>query len=130
MAEGVNKVILVGQLGKDPETKTMQDGKMNCKFSLATSETYGGNKKTEWHNITVWGKTAEIVSQYCKKGKQIYLEGKIQYRSYEKDGQTKYITEINARKITFLGGGQKQEKRETYAKPDDGWGNDDLPFGS
>ena len=110
MAEGVNKAILVGNLGKDPELSYTQNGTARCRFPLATSESYmnsAGEKqeRTEWHNIVVWGKLAETVSKFMQKGRQIYVEGRIQSRSWDdKDGQKRYITEINAAKVTFLGG--------------------------
>lgn len=109
MAEGVNKAILVGNLGKDPELSYTQSGVARCRFSLATSESYNNNagerqERTEWHNIVVWGKLAETVSKFLQKGRQVYLEGRIQNRSYDdKDGVKRYITEINANKVTFLG---------------------------
>jgi single-strand DNA-binding protein len=111
MADGVNKVILVGNLGKDPEVGYTQSGTALCKFSLATGESYVNNAgerqdKTEWHNIIVWGKQGENVGKYLSKGRQVYIEGKIQTRSWddEKTGQKKYMTEINAQRVVFLGG--------------------------
>ncbi len=111
MADGVNKVILVGNLGKDPEVGYTQGGTALCKFSLATGESYVNNAgerqdKTEWHNIIVWGKQGENVGKYLSKGRQVYIEGKIQTRSWddEKTGQKKYMTEINAQRVVFLGG--------------------------
>ena len=109
MAEGVNKAILVGNLGRDPELSYTQSGTARCKFSLATSESYTNNAgerqdRTEWHNIVVWGKQAETVSKFLQKGRQVFIEGRIQTRSYDdKDGNRKYMTEINANKIVFLG---------------------------
>jgi single-strand DNA-binding protein len=110
MAEGVNKAILVGNLGKDPELSYTQSGVARSRFSLATTESYNNNagerqERVEWHNIVVWGKQAEIVSKFLQKGRQVYLEGRIQSRSYDdKDGNKRYITEINANRIVFLGG--------------------------
>jgi single-strand DNA-binding protein len=110
MAEGVNKAILVGNLGKDPELSYTQSGTARCRFSLATSESYSNNagerqERTEWHNIVVWGKLAETVSKFMQKGRQVYIEGRIQNRSYDdKEGNKRYISEVNANKITFLGG--------------------------
>ncbi len=110
MAEGVNKAILVGNLGKDPELSYTQNGVARCRFSLATSESYNNNagerqERTEWHNIVVWGKLAETVAKFLQKGRQVFLEGRIQNRSYEdKDGIKRYISEINANRVTFLGG--------------------------
>lgn len=105
----VNKVILIGRLGRDPELRHTQGGKAVANFTLATDETWKDSsgekqKKTEWHNIVVWGPSAEnFVDKYLHKGDQIYLEGKIQSRSYEaKEGGTKYITEINVTDIKPL----------------------------
>ncbi|MCP4601384.1 MAG: single-stranded DNA-binding protein [Proteobacteria bacterium] len=109
MVEGVNKAILVGNLGKDPELSYTQSGVARCRFSLATSESYTNNtgerqERTEWHNIVVWGKLAETVSKFLQKGRQVYLEGRIQNRSYDdKEGIKRYISEVNANRVTFLG---------------------------
>jgi single-strand DNA-binding protein len=110
MAEGVNKAILVGNLGKDPELSYTQSGTARCRFPIATSESYVNNagerqERTEWHNIVVWAKMAETVSKFMQKGRQVYIEGRIQTRSWDdKEGVKRYITEINASKVTFLGG--------------------------
>ncbi|MBN1604044.1 MAG: single-stranded DNA-binding protein [Chitinispirillaceae bacterium] len=107
---GVNKVILVGNLGKDPELKYTPGGQAVATFSLATSERFtdkNGQRqdRTEWHNIVVWGKQAEIVNQYLKKGRTVYLEGSIRTRSWDdKDGVKKYRTEINVQTFQFIGG--------------------------
>lgn len=106
---GVNKVILVGNLGKDPEVRHMDSGRAVANFSLATSETYKNKDgervtHTEWHNCVVWSPLAEIVEKYTKKGSQIYLEGKLATRSWEdKEGNKRYTTEIVGREITLLG---------------------------
>ncbi len=105
---GVNKVILVGRLGFDPEVKTISSGNTVCRLRLATSESWvkEGQKqeKTEWHRITVWGKLGEICGKHLTKGRQIYVEGKLQTRSYEdQQGQTKYSTEVVATTVQFLG---------------------------
>jgi single-strand DNA-binding protein len=105
---GVNKVILVGNVGKDPVVQYLKEDVPVARFTLATSETYRDKKgekvtNTEWHNIVVWRNTAKVVEQYVKKGTQLYVEGKITNRSYEKDGVTKYMTEIVANTIQFLG---------------------------
>lgn len=104
---GINKVILVGNVGKDPEVQYIREDVPVAKFTLATSETYKDNNgqkvtTTEWHNIVAWRSTAKIVEQYIKKGSQLYIEGKITSRSYEKDGVTRYFTEIVANKIQML----------------------------
>jgi single-strand DNA-binding protein len=106
---GVNKVILVGRLGKEPEVRNLDNGAIVANFSLATSESYKdkttGDKKeiTEWHNIVIWGKLAEIVQRYVHKGDLIYVEGKLRTRSWEKDGVTKYTTEVLGDNMTMLG---------------------------
>lgn len=100
MAGSICKVILIGNLGKDPEVRTMTSGDKVCNFSLATSITWKdkqGEKqeKTTWHNIVVWNKgLVNVCESYLKKGSKVYIEGTIENRSYEKDGQTKYISEI------------------------------------
>ncbi|HPH15711.1 MAG TPA: single-stranded DNA-binding protein [Bacteroidales bacterium] len=104
----INKVILVGNVGADPEIRYISDGVSTGKIKLATSETYlDKNKervtKTEWHNIVVWNALAKTAETYVKKGMQLYIEGKISTRSYEKDGETKYFTEIIASEMKFLG---------------------------
>jgi single-strand DNA-binding protein len=107
----VNKVILVGNLGKDPEVRYTQTGSAVANFSVATSEQWNdrdGKKqeRTEWHNIVVWGKQAEHCGQYLSKGRQVFIEGSIRTRSYDdKSGNKRYITEIVAQRIQFLGGG-------------------------
>ena len=104
----VNKVILIGNLGKDPEVKTVGSDKV-ANFTLTTNESYkdkDGNKvdQTEWHNIVMWRKLAELAEKYLTKGSQIYLEGKLKTRSWEdQDGNKKYMTEIQAFSMTFLG---------------------------
>lgn len=107
----VNKVILVGHLGKDPEVRYTQTGSAVGNFSLATSEQWNDRdgkrqERTEWHNIVVWGKQAETCGQYLAKGRQVYVEGSIRTRSYDdKSGNKRYVTEIVAQRIQFLGGG-------------------------
>jgi single-strand DNA-binding protein len=107
---GVNKVILVGRLGKDPELKTITGGNNVCQFPLATSENWTdkqGQKqeRTEWHRVVVWGKLAELCGKYLAKGRQAYIEGRLQTRSWEDpQGQKRYSTEIVANTVQFLGG--------------------------
>lgn len=105
----VNKVILIGNVGSDPEIKYLQEDVPVARFSLATNETYknkSGEKvtNTEWHNIVIWRGLAKVVEKYVKKGSKLYIEGKITTRQYEKDGQTKYFTEIVAREMHMLDG--------------------------
>ena len=108
---GVNKVILLGNLGKDPEVRTLEGGAKLARFSIATSESYTdrstGEKhtQTEWHNVVVWRGLAETAEKYLKKGDKIYIEGKLRTRSYEdQQGVTKYSTEIIANNFVMLGG--------------------------
>lgn len=113
----VNRVILVGNLGADPELKYTPSSKAVCNMSVATTETWkdkGGAKqeKTEWHRITVWGDLAENCSKYLAKGRSVYVEGKLQTRSYEKDGQKHYATDIVASNVVFLGGGGEGGSKE------------------
>ncbi|MBT4729130.1 MAG: single-stranded DNA-binding protein, partial [Bacteroidetes bacterium] len=105
----VNKVILVGNVGKDPELRTFDSGTTKASFSMATSETYKNREgekvtNTEWHNLVVWGNLTKVVEQFVKKGSQIYIEGKLTSRSYESDGVTKYITEVRVNDLVLLGG--------------------------
>jgi single-strand DNA-binding protein len=106
---GVNKAILVGHLGKDPEVRTLENGVKVARFSVATTESYKDKNtgqrvdNTEWHNVTVWRGLADVAENYLKKGAQVYVEGKIQTRSYEQEGITKYSTDIVARELTMLG---------------------------
>jgi len=139
---GINKVILIGNLGRDPETMTFDNGVKKTTFSLATSESYKnkeGNRvdQTEWHNIVLWRGLAEVAEKYLQKGSQIYLEGKIKTRSYEQDGKKKYVTEIFGDNMTMLGrreggsNGEYQKKvaqTETAQEPDVVVPDDDLPF--
>ncbi|NTW24240.1 MAG: single-stranded DNA-binding protein [Lentimicrobium sp.] len=109
MARGVNKVILIGNLGKDPEIQNFDKGVKKAAFSLATTETYRNREgqeieQTEWHNIILWRGLAEVAEKYLKKGSQVYIEGRIRSRSYEKDGQKRYITEIEGDTLNMLGG--------------------------
>jgi single-strand DNA-binding protein len=107
---GVNKVILVGNLGKDPEVRHLEGGNSVANFTLATNEYYKDKQgarveRTEWHNISAWRGLAELAEKYLKKGSQVYIEGKLRTRQYQdKDQQTRYITEIIAEEISLLGG--------------------------
>ena len=107
---GINKVILVGRLGRDPEIRYTPDGTAVANFSIATSEEWKdkntGEKRerTEWHRIVAWRRLGELCGEYLSKGRQVYVEGKLQTRSWEQDGVTRYMTEIVASDIQFLGG--------------------------
>jgi single-strand DNA-binding protein len=115
MAGGVNKVILIGNLGKDPEVRYTPDGRAVANFNIATSESWTDKatnekkEKTEWHRIVVWGKTAENCAEYLSKGRQVYIEGRLQTREWtNKEGQKQYTTEVVANPVggvVFLGGG-------------------------
>jgi len=106
---GVNKAILVGNLGRDPELRQTPSGQSVCNFTLATSESWmdrNGERveRTEWHRIVAWGKTGELCAQYLSKGRTVYVEGRIQTREWEdKDGNKRYTTEINAQTVNFIG---------------------------
>jgi len=145
---GINKVILVGHLGKDPEVRTFENSSdptrpiKKATFTLATTETKrnkDGQKTdvTEWHNIVLWRGLAEIAEKYLRKGQLVYLEGKIRSRTYEKDGQTRYFTEIEGDNMTMLGGKKdgestvpmKSEVPDITSEPEaPGVVDDDLPF--
>lgn len=145
---GVNKVILIGRLGKDPEVRNLDNGAVVANFSIATSESYKdrttGEKKevTEWHNIVLWRGLAEIAQKYLRKGDMVFIEGKLRTRSWEKDGVTRYTTEVVADNMTMLspksGGGSgmggdyagdrssNESVRSNAATADTS--TDDLPF--
>ncbi|NTV61277.1 MAG: single-stranded DNA-binding protein [Chlorobiaceae bacterium] len=119
MARGLNKVMLIGHLGSDPELRTTNSGQSVVNFTVATNENFkdsSGNlqERTEWHRIVVWGKLAEICSQYLKKGRQVYLEGRLQTRSWDdtKSGEKKYATEIVCTDMQMLGGQRDQAGSE------------------
>jgi single-strand DNA-binding protein len=137
---GVNKVILVGRLGADPEVKQLQGGATAARLSVATSENWldkQGQKqeRVEWHRVTAWNKLAEVAGKFLTKGRQVYIEGKIQTRSWEKDGQKHYATEIVANTIQFLGSAPGQRDGAPNAGPEPtgdygGFGGDqeEIPF--
>lgn len=123
----LNHVVLIGALGKDPEIRYTQSGTAVASFSMATSEKIKGDEKTEWHNITAWGKTAEICGEYLSKGKQCCVTGKIQTRKWQdRDGKDHYSTEIVAERVVLLGGkaekGARQQEEPSF-DPDE-----DCPF--
>lgn len=124
----VNKVLLLGRLGKDPEVKHLNNSAV-CNLSVATSESWTdkqGQKqeKTEWHRVQVWGKLAELCGQYLAKGRQVYVEGRLQTRSWDKDGQKQYVTEVVATTIQFLGGKPEQGQAQS------GWSDDQVQGGA
>ncbi|MEK2645093.1 single-stranded DNA-binding protein [Bdellovibrio sp. BCCA] len=127
---GVNKVILVGRLGADPEVKAIGSGSTVARLNIATSETWVKDgqrqEKTEWHRVTVWGKLAEICGKHLAKGRQVYVEGKLQTRQWEdQQGQKRYTTEIVASTVQFLGaaGAESGAGRSSSSA-----GNDDFNF--
>jgi len=117
-SEGLNKVLLIGNLGADPELKFTQGGQAVLRIRLATTERYSNKagerqERTEWHNITVWGNRGEALSKFLTKGKTIYVEGRIQTRDYQdKEGIKRYATDIVANEILLLGGGRGDGARE------------------
>jgi single-strand DNA-binding protein len=130
----LNKVMLIGNLGKDPELRFTPQGRAVARFSLATSESWTdqqGQKqdRTEWHNVVVWGKQAETCGQYLSKGRQVYIEGSVRSRQYDdKEGQKRYITEVIAQRVQFLGGGRGEGGGGRGAGPGGGsGGGDDAP---
>lgn len=150
---GVNKVILVGRLGKEPEVRNLDNGATVANFTIATSESYKdkttGEKKevTEWHNIVLWRGLAEIAQKYLHKGDLVYIEGKLRTRSWEKEGVTRYTTEVVADNMTMLGSrgnsgggggyssggdsanrGTERAASESYTTPAADNSTDDLPF--
>ena len=113
MAEGLNKVMLLGNLGADPELKMTQGGQSVLKLRLATTETYldknqTRQERTEWHSVTLWGKRGEALAKFLTKGERIFVEGSLRTSSYEKNGEKRYSTEINATNIILAGRGKGQ----------------------
>jgi single-strand DNA-binding protein len=152
----LNKAILIGNLGADPETRYMQDGTCVCNIRLATTERYKDRngerqERTEWHRVVLWGKLGEIANQYLKKGSQVYIEGRIETRKWtDREGQDRYTTEIRASEMKMLGGrgeggggarggdfqgGERQQAPQQSSDPfadapgfDDVPVDDDIPF--
>ncbi len=138
MSKSLNKAQLIGNLGKDPELKYTSAGVAVATFSIATSDSWKdqeGNtqERTEWHNIVAWRKLAEICGEWLKKGKRVYIEGRIQTRNYEKDGVKRYITEIVADQLIMLDGGPRSSNGGEAEAPASATESvpakeDDLPF--
>ncbi len=139
----INKVILVGNLGRDPEVSYTPGGMAVAKFSIATSEKWKDKnsgemqERTEWHRITAFGRLGEICGEYLSKGRQVYIEGRLQYGSYEKDGVTHYTTDIIAREMKMLGSrgsgdtyspSEPSASPEYNAPPRPDTEDDDIPF--
>ena len=143
---GINKVILVGNLGQDPEVKYTAGGAAVTTLSLSTSESWKDKdtgqdqEKTEWHRVVLWRRLAEIAGEYLKKGSKVYIEGQLQTRKWEQDGQTRYTTEVVGRDMQFLDsrGNTSSDNSSTYEDvnqdmgsqnlPDSGITDDDIPF--
>ena len=156
MALGINKVILVGNLGKDPITQDIGNGIKKATFTLATTESISGRdgtktEHTEWHNIILWRGLAEVAEKYLRKGHTVYIEGRLRSRQYDdKDGNKRYITEVNCDNMVMLGGGKQSGPTPIVTSPQAQFGtqpvnqndttpennvsfsneasNDDLPF--
>lgn len=153
MSRSLNKAMVIGNLGSDPEVRSTQSGTRVATLSVATSRSWTGRdgqtqEKTEWHRIVAWDRLAEICEQYLSKGDRVYIEGRIEYRQWEgDDGRTRYTTEIRAREMIMLGGrGGGGPSRESGRRPEQGsrresddedfadfssealTGEDDLPF--
>jgi len=134
---GVNRVILIGNLGADPEMRYTPDGTAVCNFRIATTERFKdrqGNlqERTEWHRVVAWRKLAEICGQYLAKGKQVYVEGRIRNETWEKDGAKQYSYKIEADTMQMLGGpgpgNRVQEPEASFGPPEGGVPEDDIPF--
>lgn len=139
---GVNKVILIGNLGKDPEVRHLESGAVVANFPIATSESYKDRKtgekitQTEWHNIVIWRGLAEVAEKYLKKGSSVYIEGKLRTRSWDdKEGNKRYTTEIVADNMTMLGGksdsgssSDNNSSQESASSTFEGDSSGDLPF--
>lgn len=134
MAAGVNKVILVGHLGADPELRYTANGTAVARFRIATTETYtdrsgARQERTEWHRIVVWGKLAEICGQYLSKGRLVYIEGRIRSDTWEQEGVKRYSYEIVAENMKMLGGrGPEREAEPPFPPPEGEVPEDDIPF--
>ncbi|MEQ8693287.1 MAG: single-stranded DNA-binding protein [Pseudomonadales bacterium] len=141
MARGINKVILIGNLGRDPETRYAQNGGAVTNFSVATSESWrdkssGENQeRTEWHNVVCFARLAEIAGEYLRKGSKVYIEGSLRTSSWEQDGQKRYKTEIMARELQMLdsrgggmGGGQGGYDQQSSGAPSGFGGKQSAPM--
>lgn len=136
----LNKVTLIGNLGADPEVRYTGSGQTVANFSIATTEKWQGGEKTEWHRVVVFGKQAETCKEYLSKGRQVYIEGRLQTRQWDdKTGNKRYTTEVITQRVLFLGSapaGARQARTDTPAEsaptgtPDStpGFADDDIPF--
>jgi single-strand DNA-binding protein len=136
MARGVNKVILIGHLGADPELRYTASGMAKAKFRIATNESYTdrqGNRqeRTDWHSVVAWGKTAEICGQYLSKGRQVYIEGRLRPNTWEKEGVKQYSYDIHVDNVELLGSGRGPEREvmePPFPPPEGKPPEDDFPF--
>lgn len=139
MSKGINKALLLGNLGQDPEVRYTQSGTAVCNFSMATERSVKKGDEwvpeTEWHKLVAWGKLAEVCGEYLSKGSKVHVEGRLQTRSWEdRDGNKRWTTEIVAQEIVFLGGRQDKDTRSSsQGQSDEGGGYDpekeaDMPF--
>lgn len=135
----LNKVMLIGRLGHSPELRQTQQGKSVCTFTMATDTGYGENKKTDWHKVTVFDKAADKCAKYLRKGSSVYVEGRLSYDTYEKDGIKRTTVKIIANDVRFVGA--KSDNPESVTQQDDGYQppmsddtfegyplNDEVPF--
>ena len=133
---GVNKVMIVGHLGNDPEVKMLSSGQSVARFSVATSESWTGKdgqkqEKTEWHRVVVWNKLAELCGKYLAKGRQVYAEGRLQTSSWEdQQGQKRYTTEVIASTVQFLGGRGDQPSQQQSQSSSEGTKTETQDFGA
>jgi single-strand DNA-binding protein len=136
LVSSVNKVILLGRLGRDPELRYTQSGQPVADFTLATNETWNDREgkrqeRTEWHRVVAWGKLAELCGQYLNKGRQAYIEGRLQTREWnDRDGNKRQTTEIVARDVVFLGGRgeDRSPTSSSSTEPEPPIQDDDIPF--
>ena len=123
MSRGINKVILIGNIGQAPELRYTQNGKAVCNMSLATNEVFTDDddnevQNTEWHNVVAWGRLAEVCDEYLQKGSQVYLEGKIETHEWtDQNGNTRYNTEVVAREVKFLDSKEETEMSGSQTEP-------------
>lgn len=123
----LNRVELIGRLGRDPELKTTQTGKKFCRFSVATDEGPKDKPVTMWHQVMAWEKTAELCARYLAKGRQVHIEGRLQANEYEKDGVAVKSYQVVAQSVLFLGSGEERRQPEPEQSQPQGE-DDDIPF--
>jgi len=134
MAEGLNKALLIGYLGQDPDLRYTQGGTAVLNIRMATTESYqprdgDRQERTEWHTVTVWGRRGEALNKYLNKGSRVFIEGRIQTRKWEdRDGNTRYSTDIVANNVVLLGGKRNGNPAQQHDEPSDISEDDDIPF--